>query len=179
MENVKMEIRKATYADFSEIVHIYAIARELMRHTGNETQWKNTYPTDDIILTDIENGNLHIIFDEDGIEGVFAWFPEGDPVYNHIDGAWLNDNPHAAVHRVASAGKKKGILSECMHYCFSMFGNIKIDTHENNKIMQHQLEKLGFIRCGIITLTNGEPRVAYQKQVESRFENASAYQNFS
>jgi hypothetical protein len=29
--------------------------------------------------------------------------------------------------------------------------------------MQHQLEKLGFQRCGIITLANGEPRIAYQR----------------
>jgi hypothetical protein len=28
--------------------------------------------------------------------------------------------------------------------------------------MQHQLEKLGFLRCGTITLANGEGRVAYQ-----------------
>lgn len=167
-----MTIRKATAADFSEIVHIYARARELMRNTGNETQWKNTYPTDDIILSDIQNGNLHMISDEDGIQGVFALFPEGDRVYDRIDGAWLNDEPHAAVHRVASAGKKKGILSECMHYCFSTFKNIKIDTHENNKIMQHQLEKLGFIRCGVITLENGEPRIAYQSAFSLRKEKA-------
>ncbi len=158
-----MYIRKATKDDFSEIAYIYAGARTLMQNTGNGTQWKNTYPTDDIILSDIENGNLHVLFDEDGIEGVFALFPNGDSVYDRIDGAWLNDKPHAAVHRVASAGKKKGILSDCMRYCFSMFDNIKIDTHENNKIMQHQLEKTGFSRCGIITLANGEPRIAYQR----------------
>lgn len=158
-----MYIRKAVLSDLPEIVQIYAGARILMQNTGNATQWKNTYPPNELICSDIQNGNLHVLLDEDGIEGVFALFPEGDPVYDHIDGAWLNDMPHAAVHRVASAGKKKGILAECMRYCFSLFQNIKIDTHENNKIMQHQLEKLGFQRCGIITLTNGEPRIAYQR----------------
>lgn len=161
-----MQIKKATASDFTEITHIYARARALMRSTGNATQWKNTYPTDDIIRTDIENGNLHILFDEDGIQGVFALFPEGDPVYDRIEGAWLNDKPHAAVHRVASAGKKKGILSDCMRYCFSLFDNVKIDTHENNKIMQHQLEKAGFSPCGTITLANGEPRIAFQRYQE-------------
>lgn len=160
-----MNVKKAKRSDFSEIAHIYARAREFMKNTGNETQWKNTYPTDEIILSDIENGNLHILFDEDGIQGVFALFPEGDAVYDHIEGAWLNSYPYAAVHRVAGAGKKKGILSECMRYCFSMFDNIKIDTHENNKIMQHQLEKVGFAACGIVTLENGEKRIAYQRYV--------------
>ena len=91
-----------------------------------------------------------------------TWNSPGDPVYDHIDGAWLDEKPYAAVHRVASAGKKRGILPICMEYCLSRAENIKIDTHENNKIMQHQLEKLGFVRCGTITLANGESRVAYQ-----------------
>ena len=155
-----MYIRKAEHGDLSQIISVYAFARGVMRETGNGTQWKNTYPTDEIILSDIENGYLHC--DEDGIQGVFAFLPEGDPVYDHIDGAWINGKPHAAVHRVASAGKKKGVLPACMQYCLSLSDNIKIDTHENNKIMQHQLEKFGFVRCGIITLANGESRIAYQ-----------------
>ena len=157
-----MNIRKAELGDLSQIRSIYAHARTLMRETGNGTQWKNTYPTDKIILSDIENGYLHLLFDGDGIQGVFAFLPKGDPVYDRIDGAWLNEKPHAAVHRVASAGRKKGILPACMRYCLSKADNIKIDTHENNKIMQHQLEKMGFVRCGIVTLANGETRVAYQ-----------------
>ena len=157
-----MNIRKADIADYPQISSIYAFARGLMRETGNGTQWKNTYPTDDVILSDIENEYLHLLCDEDGVQGVFAFLPEGDPVYDHIDGAWLNEKPHAAVHRVASAGKKKGVLPTCMQYCLSLSDNVKIDTHENNKIMQHQLEKFGFTRCGIITLANGESRIAYQ-----------------
>lgn len=157
-----MNIRKAEISDLSQIISIYAYAREIMRTTGNETQWKNTYPTNDIISSDIENGYLRLLFDEDGIQGVFAFLPDGDPVYDRIDGAWINEKPYAAVHRVASAGKKKGVLPTCMQYCLSRSDNIKIDTHENNKIMQHQLEKFGFVRCGIITLANGESRIAYQ-----------------
>ena len=157
-----MYVRKATENDFSEIAQIYANARIFMHNTGNPTQWKNTYPTENIIRSDIRNGHLHILEDENGIQGIFVLLPDGDPIYSNIDGKWLNDAPHAAVHRVASAGKKKGILSECMRYCLSMFPNIKIDTHEDNKIMQHQLEKAGFLPCGIVTLENGEKRIAYQ-----------------
>ncbi len=165
-----MITKKAKTDDLLQITHIYARARELMRNTGNANQWKNHYPTQEMILADIQNGNLYLLVDEDGIEGVFAFFPEGDPVYNHIDGAWLNEKPHAAVHRVASAGRKKGILAECMQYCFSLSNNIKIDTHHDNKIMQHQLEKAGFSRCGIITLANGEPRIAYQRYSDTKEE---------
>ena len=157
-----MNIRKAEIGDLPQILSIYAYARELMKNTGNATQWKNTYPTEEIIVSDIRNGYLRLLCDEDGVQGVFAFLPDGDPVYDRIDGAWLNEKPYAAVHRVASAGKKRGILPSCMQYCLSQAKNIKIDTHENNKIMQHQLEKAGFSRCGIVTLENGETRIAYQ-----------------
>ena len=158
-----MNIRKAEISDLSQIISIYAYAREIMRTTGNETQWKNTYPTNDIISSDIENGYLRLLFDEDGIQGVFAFLPDGDPVYDYIEGAWLNDLPHAAIHRVASAGLKKGIICACMQYCGSLAPNLKIDTHEDNKIMQKQLEKEGFSPCGTIFLANGEKRIAYQR----------------
>ena len=40
---------------------------------------------------------------------------------------------------------------------------IRIDTHRDNKIMQHNLLKYGFTYCGIIYLANGDERLAYQK----------------
>ena len=158
-----MEIKKATQGDFAEIVKVYARAREYMKETGNPTQWKNTYPTEEIILADIEKEYLHILRDEEGIQGVFAFLPAGDPVYNRIDGAWLNDLPYAAIHRVASAGKRKGILAQCIEYCSKRSGNLKIDTHQDNKIMQNGLKKLGFLPCGTVILPNGESRIAFQR----------------
>ena len=79
-----MNIRKAVIGDLPQITSVYAYARELMKNTGNATQWKTTYPTEDIIRSDIESGYLHLLCDEDGIEGVFAFLPEGDPVYLYL-----------------------------------------------------------------------------------------------
>jgi hypothetical protein len=49
-----------------------------------------------------------------------------------------------------------------MDYCFSQDPNIRIDTHRDNKIMRHLVEKHGFAYCGIIYLDNGDERLAYQ-----------------
>ena len=38
-----------------------------------------------------------------------------------------------------------------------------IDTHRDNKIMQHNILKHGFTYCGIIYLLSGDERLAYQK----------------
>lgn len=156
-----MNVIKATLQDLESILPVYERAREYMRRTGNPNQWKTTNPTLEMITEDIENGNLYLLISENGIEAVFAFIKGADPTYNVIDGAWLNDKPYCAVHRVASAGKSRGVLKLCMDYCLQFTSEIRIDTHEDNKIMQHSLEKLGFKRCGIIKLLNGEPRIAY------------------
>ena len=50
-----------------------------------------------------------------------------------------------------------------MDFCFSYDTNIRIDTHRDNKIMQHNIVKYGFTYCGIIYLLSGDERLAYQK----------------
>lgn len=40
--------------------------------------------------------------------------------------------------------------------------NLRIDTHEENKVMRHLIEKSGFAECGIIRVEDGSPRIAYQ-----------------
>ena len=46
-----------------------------------------------------------------------------------------------------------------MEHCQSL----RADTHADNKVMQHLLEKNGFTRCGVIHVADGSPRFAYQK----------------
>ncbi len=56
----------------------------------------------------------------------------------------------------------KGVFRECLAYCMSRISNIRIDTHRDNAIMRHLLEKHGFQECGIIYVEDGSPRIAYQ-----------------
>ena len=46
---------------------------------------------------------------------------------------------------------------------FSQCGNLKIDTHENNVVMQNLLKKNGFTYCGRIYVDDGGERLAFQK----------------
>lgn len=154
--------RKATVADLSEVEKIYEGARAFMRRTGNPTQWAGGYPDRATILSDIEKGQLYLAVG-DGIESVFAYIPGDDPTYSYIEGEWPDSLPYSAVHRVASAGKRRGMIKLIMDYCFETSDRIRIDTHEDNLVMQKALESYGFTRCGIIYLENGDPRIAYQK----------------
>ena len=156
-----MKVIKAQTSDLENVLCIYERAREYMRQTGNPNQWKTSNPTCEMIVNDIDNGNLYLLYSDNGIEAVFAFIDGVDPTYNVIEGEWLNDKPYCVVHRVASAGKSRGVLRLCMDYCLQFTDEIRIDTHKDNKIMQHSLEKLGFKHCGTIWLENKEPRLAY------------------
>lgn len=156
-------IRTAEHSDLNRIMEIYRIARDFMKQNGNETQWGSANPPLEVIENDILNRQLFVYVEGDIIHGVFAFIIGDDPTYAIIDnGAWLNSAPYGAIHRVASSGAVKGVFSKCLDYCKKLIDNIRIDTHENNTVMQHLLSKHGFIKCGTIYLRSGSPRIAYQ-----------------
>ncbi len=157
-----MAIRKALSSDLDRALEIYSVARDFMKASGNPEQWGRTYPPRELVEADISGEKLYVLEDELSIYGLFAFFPEGEPLYEQIDGAWLNDLPHSAIHRVASDGSHRGVLAEIVSFCLSQSNNLKIDTHKDNLPMQAALKKQGFIPCGIILLENGEERIAFQ-----------------
>lgn len=158
-----MHIRKAVSDDLSEIMSIYRIAQDFMIASGNPDQWGHSYPSEDLIKEDIDNEICYLICDDDNAHGVFALFDEIEPSYQYIeDGQWLNDEAYVTIHRIASDGKVHGIFKCATDYCKSISNNIRIDTHKNNLIMQKQIEKNGFQKCGTIYVRDNSPRIAYQ-----------------
>lgn len=159
-----MKIRKAVTEDLKEIMRIYAHARKFMEQTGNGTQWGKTHPPQSLIEKDIEKGQSYVGVDDKGnLHFVFSFIQGDDPTYAVIEGGnWLNNEPYSVIHRIAGDGQVHGVLHMCIRFCMEKCGNIRIDTHGNNLIMQHLLEKYGFQKCGIIYLENGAPRIAFQ-----------------
>ncbi len=156
-------IRKTTINDLKYIVIIYDEAKKFMRKTGNPNQWNSNYPQKELLINDIESEKSYVVCDENQIPHAVFYFSLGeDPTYKIIkNGKWLNENPYGVIHRIASDGILHGVLKECVNYCKTFSNNLRIDTHHDNKVMQNALEKLGFSKCGIINLLNGEERIAY------------------
>ena len=152
-----MKIRIAEHSDLDIIFNIYDYARNFMKEHGNPEQWGNVYPSKELIISDLEQGALFVVADDNNAPvGVFSYFPDGDPDYDTINGAWLNDEPYTAIHRIASAGTHKGIFACIFDYCLSLSSNIKIDTYIDNTIMQAILKKHGFKACGTISVCDME-----------------------
>ena len=157
-----------TQAD--RIMEVIGAARKIMRSNGNMNQWTGGYPTRETILSDISNGNGYVVEDNCLIVGYFACVPSPEPTYARIfEGQWLNDTlPYHVVHRIASLPDAHGVFPSIMDWCFRKDPNIRIDTHRDNRIMQHVILKTGFSYCGIIYLESGDERLAYQKIIRNR-----------
>ncbi len=158
-----MEIRQTTMNDLDEVMQVFDTARQTMRRSGNMNQWIKGYPSRELITSDIENGNSYVVTESGEIVAALAFIVGDDPTYAKIDGAWLNDKPYGVIHRIGTNGKVKGVIPFVIDYAFTRVDNIRIDTHADNKIMQHVLEKNGFKRCGIIIIEDGTERVAFHK----------------
>ena len=160
-----MKIRKSTASDIDAIMSCYETARQLMRESGNHSQWINGYPSRELVSEDIVGGVSYVGVDDDGdIVMAFAFIIGDDPTYAVIEqGQWLNNLPYGTIHRLGSNGKHHGILKICVDFCMKEVDNLRLDTHADNLIMQHAAEKLGFQRCGIIYCQDSTPRIAYQK----------------
>lgn len=156
-------IRNSAIEDIPSLHKIFAIARQFMANTGNPNQWKEDYPSEELLTEDIQSEDSYVCVEEGEIVATFVLRGGIDPTYNVIyEGAWLNDGPYATIHRIASNGKVKGIFRLAMQFALLHYSSIRIDTHADNVVMQNAIRKAGFKYCGIIHCWNGSERLAYQ-----------------
>lgn len=148
--------------DLTRIIEIFDKARSFMRRTGNMSQWTGGYPSADILMNDIRQGNNYVIVRDEIVVGTFAFILGPDSTYSTIEGRWLDDRPYGTIHRIASDGSARGVADTCLEACRKIINNIRIDTHRDNKVMLKWIERSGFSYCGIIHLADGSPRMAFQ-----------------
>lgn len=171
-----MDIRQAFPNEVAAIMTVIDSARAFLAQSGiSQWQGEDGYPTQDDIFEDILNGQAYVGLVEGQIVSYAAVIKTGDPAYDKIyDGQWKHNNlRYITFHRVAVlsdlAGQKigqtflQGLIEGTDGHDF------RCDTHEQNVIMQHILEKLGYVYCGKVPI-DGE-RLAYQK-IKTKSEKA-------
>lgn len=155
------QVRKATAQDLPRIEEIYAYARRFMAEHGNPNQWGKTTPPHHQLVQDIADGTLYAVCDEYGIHGVFFFRVGEDPTYTVMEsGSWRSSEPYGTIHRIAGDGSG-GILKTAVSFGLRQICHIRIDTHQDNHVMQRALAKQGFEQRGIIYIADGSPRIAY------------------
>ena len=166
-----MLIRNAKPEDAPRIMEIIDAAKAALKALGTD-QWQNGYPNMESTLADIEAGISRVLETDGKIIATAAVYVGNEPTYDRIyDGTWLTDNrTYGIIHRIAvdTQNKNKGTASRIMDYCAELareagVTSLRCDTHFGNVIMQHTLEKNGYVRCGTIYLHDGQLRIGYEK----------------
>ena len=152
-------IRPAAAADLPALRPVFEAAKGIMRAVV-ENRWPVEAGHDEE-KTVMPGLTGHLAAPR--IVAYFALFPSPEPTYDVIDGAWLTDGPYGVIHRMASYPEVHGIFSAVIDYAASRYEHLRIDTHRDNRIMQHLIEKHGFTYCGIIWLEDGTERLAYER----------------
>jgi len=156
-------IRPALEEDIPSIMPVLDAAKGIMRASGNMNQWVDGYPSEEVVLNDIRSAHGFVVTDSGTIVGYFAYIPSPEPTYSYIEGgSWLDDTlPYHVIHRIGSIPEAHGIFKSIMDWCRRQDPHLRIDTHRDNRIMQHCILRYGFRYCGIIYLASGAERLAY------------------
>ena len=165
-----MEFRKSTKSDVIKIMEIVKQAQEYFKSQGID-QWQNNYPNDEVINNDINNGESYVMLDGDDIVATTVIsFAKEKSYENILDGKWITNGDYGVIHRIAVDNTQKGlglshkIIKYTEDVCRqNNIHSIKVDTHEDNILMQSLLKKNGFEYCGIVYLEDGGKRVAFEK----------------
>lgn len=133
-------------------------------------QWQNGYPDDQAIIQDIKNQCAYTVLYEQKIIGYFALIGGIENNYLNITGNWQSDRPYLTIHRnMLKAGLRGKGYGEEMFLLIEKIARemnydyIRVDTHADNRIMNHLLGKLDYRYAGIIYLADGAKRLAYDK----------------
>lgn len=159
-------IRLAKIEDMDKILLIKDEAIKLLAD-NNIDQWQDGYPNKEVFLNDINNSDLYV-FDNGKILAFMALVKEKDPNFETLEGVWLSDS-YLTIHRIAVAreARNQGIANELFSFAKNSakeksIDAVRIDTHENNIMMQNLIKKNGFSYRGWINKGKRAERLAYE-----------------
>ncbi len=163
-----LTLRQAKTEDLELCVEILRSGREFQRQQGF-TQWADNFPDPTVIAEDIQKGCGFLLLQKDAVAGYQYISLDGDPSYPKLEGTWQKEGRYGVVHRIAFAPdfRGRGLSTQAFdiigRYCKEKGAkSLRLDTHPDNKRMQHVLEKAGFSYRGIVMLPVGL-RWAYDK----------------
>lgn len=165
-----LTLQQAKPEDLALCVEILGNGRDFQREQGF-TQWADNFPDPNVIAEDIRQGCGFLLLKDGAVAGYQYISLAGDPSYPNLEGTWQKDGCYGVIHRIAFAPqfRGQGLSGQAFEaigaYCKERGAkSLRIDTHPDNKRMQHVLEKAGFSYRGIVILPVGL-RWAYDKML--------------
>lgn len=169
MSDTAIEMRRACAEDIPRILAITGQARAFQRASGF-VQWQDNYPARANIAADIAAGGAYV-FCLAGEIIAYAYLCVGDSEYDRLTDTWQCDAPYGVVHRLAVSSdcQGKGLSATFFalieqHFIRSDIHTVRIDTGEENVVMQRIMHRNGYVCRGVRQFVWGV-RLAYEKSL--------------
>lgn len=166
-----MLTRLATKDDLPSLMRIVRSVVPLMRAQGN-LQWNDTYPNEEVFLSDIARGQLWVAEIDGNVAGVVALTddPEPDYVQAYLD----STQPALVIHRLAvdpafrGAGVARALMMKAEEVAATHgLPFVRTDTNSENQATQRLFPSMGYRFAGEIELRirPGQRFFCYEKQL--------------
>lgn len=156
-----MEIRKGKSQDIKNIVNIIKNAVTDME-SENILQWDEIYPSEEVVIADINEGRLYVFVQDNIIKGTITLNEFQDEEYKSINWTY-NEGSNLVIHRlcVDPKYKGKGIATAFLKFADEFgkeegYKSIRLDTFTLNPNSCRLYEKNGYEKRGIVTFRKGE-----------------------
>lgn len=168
-----MKVRPAKKDDLDDIMSVVHRLQKEYFEKNEIPQWQNGYPSRETFLKDIEDRSLFVMYLGECLIGFASIKYAAEPTYSVIEnGNWEKDDSYLVIHRFGinpdwhKMGMGTTLIAIADKICeANSISSIRADTHEKNAGMIALLEKSGFKKRGIIHLENGDPRLAFEKNI--------------
>lgn len=167
-----MNLKQTNRKDIPAIMSIISDAQSYLKDLGID-QWQDGYPNEEQILIDIKNEDSYVIANEENaVMGTVVFTTKIEPTYQNIEGDWITkgDSKYGVIHRLAVSDEFRGygVAKYVFQFCEdelvkSKVQSMRIDTHRGNSGMQKLIKSLGYKYCGVIILSSGAERLAFEK----------------
>lgn len=165
----QIELCVATERVVDVAMQIIEDCKQYLKQQGID-QWQNGYPNKQALIEDIAQSRGYVIMLQKEIVGYISIDFNGEPAYDTItEGSWRTSEQYAVIHRLSLSRKVRGqgVAQKVFELVEEMsleqnVTTIRIDTHRDNKLVQHILDKQCYSYCGVVQLSGGE-RLGYDK----------------
>ncbi|NDO47704.1 GNAT family N-acetyltransferase [Clostridium sp. MD294] len=161
-------LKQANIEDIEIAMNMIDDGKKYLRQQGID-QWQTGYPDIEIVKEDIMCNRGYFVTDGVNELAYMCVDFEGEPAYKNIKGQWKSNEDYAVIHRLVASKQKVGkglsdIIIQLVEKLCKQKGinSIKVDTDNKNKIMQHVLQKNGFVYCGTVWFVDSD-KIAFEK----------------
>lgn len=173
MDNPELHLRPFKSDDIPAVRELFEQGRAFQRSLGF-IQWLDGYPSNEILMQDIELSRGFVFELEGKIAGYASIFLDGDNEYERLSHVWHTPKEYGVIHRLVLGDWARGrhLAAKIIKLCEEIIATkgllaVRVDTGIHNIPMHRLLTRAGYTNSGEHQFVWGT-RFAFEKMISPR-----------